>query len=106
MLSKAAVVYAIMYRSLILYFCIIHVISKRHVMRFTPKLRDKGYHTDVDLGYFIAETMADSSVDCQRLCEETSACHSVMFIGKLCMMYAASHCSVSLDMQSSDNAAS
>ena len=106
MLSNAAVVYATMYMSLILYLCIICVISKHHVIRLTSKLRERGYHRDIDLGQVIDETIAHSSVDCQRLCKETSACHSVMFFGKLCMMFSTSYCPVSLDMQSSDNTVS
>ena len=76
-----------MNRSVILYVCIVFVISKRHVIRLTQKLRQHGYHEDINLGELDAEAMADYPAACQRLCQENPACRSVMLVGKLCKCF-------------------
>ena len=84
-----------MYCRVILYFSIVSVLSKRHVIRLSPKLRQQGYYSDIDLGEVTAEAMVDSPEACRSLCKDNSACHSVMFMGKLCRMFSISHCLVS-----------
>ena len=88
-----------MYRNVILYFCVVFVISKQYVIRLTQKLIQQGYHEDINLGELDAEAVVDNPAACQRLCQENPACHAVMLVGKLCQMFPNSHCLVSYHMQ-------
>ena len=64
--------------------------GKKHVVRLTPKLDQQGYQGDIELGEVIAETIVDSPEACGMLCEEHSACSSVMLTEQLCMLFSLS----------------
>ena len=75
---------------IVLHTCVMFAFGKKHVIRLTPKLDQQGYQGDLELGDAIAEAMVDSPEACGRLCEEHSACSSVMLTGQLCMLFPLS----------------
>ena len=81
----------------ILQMCIILALSKQHIIQITPKLRQLGYHRNIDLGEVIVEGMINNSRACGRLCEQNSACHSVMLVGNHCRLFHMSQCPVSMN---------
>ena len=80
-------------------------LSSRQVVRVPQGLRDQGYQDFFDLGEVVGEHVVDSKAACGRLCGENPACHSVMFMGQLCRMYAAQifKCAVSKNKGRSEN---
>ena len=72
---------------IVLHTCVMFSFGKKHVVWLTPKLEQQGYQGDIQLGDVIAEAKVDSPEACGRLCEENSACSSVMLTGQLCMLF-------------------
>ena len=76
---------------ILLHACVVFAYGKKHVVKLTPKLDQQGYKKNIELGEVIAEAMVDSPEACGRLCEENSACSSVMLTGQLCMLLPLLH---------------
>ena len=71
----------------ILYVSLVFTFGKQHVIKVTPKLEQQGFAGDIELGEIIDEAIVDSAAACGILCEESSTCHSVMMMGKLCRLF-------------------
>ena len=79
--------------SLALCVSVVSTLNKKHVIEVTPKLEQQGYTGDIELGEVINEAIVDSPAACGILCEESSTCHSVMMVGKLCRLFPLKHSS-------------
>ena len=76
---------------ILLHACVVFAYGKKHVVKRSPRFDQKGYKGNIELGEVTTEAMVDFSEACGRLCEENSACSSVMMTGQLCMMFPLPH---------------
>ena len=81
-------------KCIVLQVCMTLALFKQHIVQLTTKLRQQGYHRDINLGEVIAETIVFSPEACGRKCEANPFCDSVMLVGNLCRMFATLHCPV------------
>ena len=72
---------------LALYVSVVSTFVTQHVIEVTPKLEQRGFTGDIELGEVIDEATVDSPAACGILCEESPTCHSVMMVGKLCRLF-------------------